>query len=180
MRYMSSKRMSCMAKALGCLLAVCLAFGALPAMAPKTVMAAGTTVTVAAPTGDAATDTASIANALASAGPDDTIALAAGDYVVSGTINITKSNFTLKGAGMDTTRILSTSMGTLMLISGVHNFELSDLTLDGSPVGAKTQKSNSNGLFGTKSVALYIHNIAVRNIGAGEGIYLSGIIVSIR
>ena len=123
-------------------------------------------ITVAAPTGDAATDTVNIGTALAAGGK---VILRAGTYVVTG-LTISRSNTHLQGAGMGVTTLqLAAGANDDVVYAGDNKaaIEVSDLTVDGD----KANNTSGRGL-----VFVIVTNVAVRRVrvknSAGRGIYI--------
>ncbi|MCX7599644.1 MAG: right-handed parallel beta-helix repeat-containing protein, partial [Armatimonadetes bacterium] len=120
-------------------------------------------------------DSAAIQAAIDTAGPGDTIRLAAKAYLLSSPVTL-KSRLRLLGAGRDKTalRFAGDSPGVLFDLSGCEGVELAGFTLD----AAGNPKAHQ-GIYATRASRLNIHHLAIRNFVAGSpwgphGILFSG------
>ncbi|MBM3474319.1 MAG: PKD domain-containing protein [Armatimonadetes bacterium] len=120
-------------------------------------------------------DSAAIQAALDRAQPGDTVQLAEGEYAITEAIK-PKSGTRLIGAGQDKTilRFVSEKPGQAILLSGVEDVEVAQLTVDGN-----SNPQAAQGVYGMNSRRLNIHHVTVRDLVKNEmfgpmGIHFNG------
>jgi hypothetical protein len=120
-------------------------------------------------------DSAAIQAALDRAQPGDTVQLGEGEYAISEAIQ-PRSGTRLIGAGQGKTilRFVSEEPGQTILLSGVEDVEVANLTVDGNSNAQAAQ-----GIYGVNSRRLNIHDVTVRNLVKNEmfgpmGIHFNG------
>jgi hypothetical protein len=120
-------------------------------------------------------DSAAIAAAIERSQAGDTVQLGAGEYAITEAIE-PKSGMRLIGAGQDRTilRFVSEKPGQAILLSGVEDVEVANLTVDGN-----SSPQAAQGIYGVDSRRLNIHNVTVRNLVKNEmfgpmGIHFNG------
>jgi len=120
-------------------------------------------------------DSPAVSAAIEQSQPGDTVQLAAGEYAIAEAVR-PKSRTRLIGAGQDKTilRFVSEKPGQAILLSGVEDVEVAQLTVDGN-----SNPQAAQGIYGVRSRRLNIHHVAVRNLVKNEmfgpmGIHFNG------
>lgn len=137
-------------------------------------------VVVAAPTGVAATDTANIQAALATAAsaPGGVAILREGTYVVNATLTLS-SRVTLQGQGMNVTKIQAdAAMGNVAIIAGSNSSDAAvrDLQIDANQFNRGT-KSVADIFFNQNCFNTVLERMRLSNPAGNDGTYSASIVL---